>query len=168
MNFIVEEFKDFLKFNHFKLIKNNSNSFGVVSDYRENIKIIVDTIEFLKKYKRNLFEKNYQIFKMKDLLSVSKISKENYDIFTDLICRKCKHEYKYRIQNADINEIAFTSNKRVLALDYSKFIDKFKNYVFKKNLEFKMNDAVIKYIEEESRKYNLDEYSIHLKRLGIK
>lgn len=164
---VVEEFKDFLKFNHFKLIKNNSYNFNVVSDYNGTIIIIVDTIEFLKKYKKNLFEDNYEIFKIKDLLSVSKINKENYDICADLITRKCKHEYKYRIQNANINEIAFTSNKCVLVLDYAKFIDRFKNYIFKKNLEPKMNDAVIKYIEEESKKYNFDEYSLHLKRLGI-
>ena len=47
------------------------------------------------------------------------------------------------------------------------FIWIFKNYIFKKNLEPKMNDAVIKYIEEESKKYNFDEYSLHLKSLGI-
>lgn len=161
--FVVEEFKVFLKFNHFKLIKNNSYNFNVVSDYNGNITIIVDTIEFLKKYKKNLFEDNYEIFKIKDLLSVSKISKENYDICADLITRKCKSEYKYRIQNANINEIAFTSNKCILVLDYARF----KNYIFKKNLEPKMNDAVIKYIEEESKKYNFDEYSLHLKSLGI-
>lgn len=167
LNFIVEEFRAFLKFNHFKLIKNNTNNFNVVSNYYERIIIIVDTIEFLKKYKKNLFTKKYQTVSMKDLLSVSKISKDNYDICADAICRKCRQDYKYKCQDANINEIAFISGNRILALDYAKFIDNFKNHIFKKEMDSKTNNKVIKYIEEKSKEYSDKDYSAHLKILGI-
>ena len=167
LHFIVEEFKSFLYFNNFKVLKNNSINFEVSSKFNEGIKILVDTVDFLKKYKANLFKNEYENISIKDLLRVSKISKDSYDNAAYLICRKCRYDYKYQFQSAEINEIAFKSENNILVLKYAEFINKFKNYIFKKKIDSKMNKEIVNYIEANSEKYTAENYSVHLKTFGI-
>lgn len=168
---VVMRFKNLFENNNMKLTTNNKNSFNITSDIRTNIVIIIDTIQFLTLNKEYLFDNKQIKLNIKDLLRIGKISSQSYDDATNLICRhgNFKRHYKYYYADTSINEIAYVDNTshKICVLDYNLFVQKFKYYVYENKIDIKKNQALLKYMQENSVKYEQNDYRYHLKQLGI-
>ena len=66
----MNQFKNLFENNNIRLIKNNKTSFNVISNIRNNIIIVVDTIQFLKLKKDYLFDDKSTRIDTKELLKV--------------------------------------------------------------------------------------------------
>lgn len=168
---VVNQFKNLFENNNIRLIKNNKSSFNVISNIRNNIIIVIDTIQFLKLKKDYLFDNKNTKIDTKELLIVGKISSQSYNAATNLICRhgNFKDQYKFYYADSSINEIAFTDkgNHKICVLDYSFFIQKFRYYIYESKIDMKKNQALLDYIQNNSTKYEKNDYKYHLRQLGI-
>lgn len=168
---VVAQFEDLLKDSNIRLIANNNSSFNVISNIRNNIVIVVDTIQFTALKKDYLFENKKLKVDTKELLKVGKISSQSYNYATTLICRhgNFKQNYKYYYADISINEIAYIdkSNHKVCVLDYNTFIQKFKYYIYENKIDMKKNQTLLNYMQNNSTKYEESDYRHHLKLLGI-
>ena len=168
---VVNQFKNLFENNNIRLIKNNKTSFNVISNIRNNIIIVVDTIQFLKLKKDYLFDDKSTRIDTKELLKVGKISSQSYSDATNHICRhgNFKDQYKFYYADSSINEIAYTdkSNYKICVLDYDSFIQKFKYYIYENKIDMKKNQALLDCVQKNSTKYERDDYKYHLKQLGI-
>ena len=97
---------------------------------KNNVIVVVDTIQFLKLKKDYLFDDKSIRIDIKELLKVGKISSQSYSDATNRICRygNFKDQYKFYYADSSTNEIAYTdkSNYKICVLDYDYFIQKFK------------------------------------------
>ena len=168
---VVMRFNGLFENNNIKLIKNNKSSFSIISNTRSNIVIIIDTIQFLTLNKEYLFGDKQIKLNIKDLIRIGKISSQSYDDATNLICRhgNFKQHYKYYYADTSINEIAYVNKNshKICVLDYNLFIQKFKYYVYENKIDMKKNQALLKYMQDNSIKYVESDYRYHLKQLGI-
>lgn len=168
---VVMRFNGLFENNNIKLIKNNKSSFSIISNTRSNIVIIIDTIQFLTLNKEYLFGDKQIKLNIKDLIRIGKISSQSYDDATNLICRhgNFKQHYKYYYADTSINEIAYVNKNshKICVLDYNLFIQKFKYYVYENKIDMKKNQALLKYMQDNSIKYEESDYRYHLKQLGI-
>lgn len=168
---VVKRFKGLFKNNNMKLITNNKNSFNIISNMRTNIVIIIDTIQFLTLNKGYLFGDKQIKLDIKDLLRIGKISLQSYDNAINLICRhgNFKQHYKYYYADTNISEIAYVDNlsHKICVLDYNLFVQKFKYYVYENKIDIKKNQVLLNYVQENSIKYEQNDYRYHLKQLGI-
>lgn len=168
---IVVQFKDLLEKNNIRLITNNKNSFNVISNIRNNIVIVVDTIQFITMKKDYLFEDKKIRVDTKELLRVGRISSQSYDYATNFICRhgNFKQYYKYYYADTSINEIAYIdkSSHKICVLDYNSFIQEFKYYIYEKKIDMQKNQTLLNYVQKNSKKYEENDYKYHLRQLGI-
>lgn len=168
---VVVQFKNLFESNNIRLITNSNNSFNVISNIRNNIVIVVDTIQFIALKKTYLFEDKKAKVDIKELLRVGRISSQSYDNATNLICRhgNFKQDYKYYYADTSINEIAYVdkSSHKICVLDYNSFIQKFKYYIYENKIDMKKNQALLNYMQNNSTKYEENDYKHHLRQLGI-
>lgn len=168
---VVNKFKSLLEKNNIRLIKNNKNSFNVISNMRNNIIIVVDTIQFLTKNKDYLFNNKKIKIEIQELLKIGNISSTSYDETTNLICRhgNFKEHYKFYYADTSINEIAYIAkdNHTICVLNYQSFIQNFKYYIYENKIDMKKNKILLNYLQETSIKYEENDYKYHLKQLGI-
>lgn len=168
---IVNQFSSLFKNNNIRLIKINKSTFNVISNIRNNIIIIVNTIKFLDIKKEYLFDDKNINIDIKELLNVGKISSQSYNNADSYICRHSnfKKQYKFYYAEPSINEIAYIDkiNHEICVLDYDYFIEKFKYYIYEKNIELKENQVLLDYVQKNSTKYDQNDYKDHLKKLGI-
>lgn len=168
---VVVQFEGLLESSNIRLIANNNSSFNVTSNIRNNIVIIVDTVQFTALKKEYLFENKKVKVDTKELLRVGRISSQSYDYATNLICRhgNFKQCYKYYYADTSINEIAYIDKNehKISVLDYNSFIQKFKYYIYENKIDTKKNQALLNYIQNNSTKYEENDYRHHLKLLGI-
>ncbi|MBQ8192601.1 MAG: hypothetical protein IJZ46_00795 [Bacilli bacterium] len=168
---VVNQFKNLFDDNNMRLTKNNKSSFNVISNMRNKIIIVVDTIQFLKLKKDYLFDDKNTKIDTKELLRISKISSKSYNDATNLICRhgNFKNQYKFYYADSSINEISYIDKKnhKVCVLDYNSFIQKFKYYIYENKIDMKKNQALLDYVQKKSIKYEKNDYIYHLKQLGI-